>query len=172
MHEIVHALDRDPIRKAGGIGNLISDSTAWRAAWVAEIDCDDIPLTDYARESRREGFAEFGVLALTNPVLARRAFPKCWAVWREHCLDSDEMPCAGSAGRGDPAAEHVRRHPVNCSGGGRRCHGSIMLSQAAALAEKSAESVKLPAGQEKPLASLLFAAGHAACAAVGVTAAG
>jgi type I site-specific restriction endonuclease len=44
-----------------------------------------------ARESRREGFAEFGALALTNPILARRAFPRCWAVWRERCLDSDEM---------------------------------------------------------------------------------
>ena len=86
-HEIVHVLDHNPRVKRF----LISDSMGWRRAWEAEIDCHGAPLTGYARKSACEGFAEFGALALTEPVLARRAFPKCWAVWRENCLDSDDI---------------------------------------------------------------------------------
>jgi hypothetical protein len=86
-HEIVHVLDHNPRAKYC----RISGSTVWRLAWEAEIDCHDAPLTQYARKSALEGFAEFGTLALTEPMFARRAFPKCWAVWRQYCLDSDEI---------------------------------------------------------------------------------
>jgi hypothetical protein len=85
-HELAHVLDQDPtLRRI-----RITGRTQWYVAWASEIDCDDVPLTEYARENPCEGFAEFGSLALTDPVLARRAFPLCWALWRAHHLDCDD----------------------------------------------------------------------------------
>ena len=84
-HEIAHAIDAGPFLKS----DRISNRTEWQLAWSIEVDCDELPLTEYARTSECEGFAEFGALALTNPVFARRAFPRCWAVWRHHHLDAD-----------------------------------------------------------------------------------
>ena len=85
-HELAHVLDQDPTLKR----IHITGRTQWYVAWASEIDCDGVPLTEYARKNPYEGFAEFGCLALTDPVLARRAFPLCWALWRAHHLDCDD----------------------------------------------------------------------------------
>jgi hypothetical protein len=100
-HEIVHALDQDP----QNVSDRISDTTAWCFAWATEIDCDDAPLAKYAQKSTYEGFAEFGALALTNPVFARRAFPMCWAVWRQRHLDADLADAVAPADRPTVAAK-------------------------------------------------------------------
>ncbi|MGA2254712.1 MAG: hypothetical protein ABSG53_08635 [Thermoguttaceae bacterium] len=89
-HEIAHAIDAGPFLKS----DCISSRTEWRLAWSIEIDSDEVLLTEYARTSECEGFAEFGALALTDPVFARRVFPTCWAVWRQHHLDAEVTDAA------------------------------------------------------------------------------
>lgn len=102
-HEIAHVIDQGPFRKS----DCISDRADWRLAWSIEIDCDEVPLSRYARKSESEGFAEFGALALTDPVLARRAFPMCWAVWRKHHLDADAADAAAPSDRPAVAAQPI-----------------------------------------------------------------
>ena len=64
-------------------------SWPWRLAFRHEIlsfDEDENRLTEYAKTKPCEGLAEFGALAMTDPVLAKGGFPECWAVWRNFVL--------------------------------------------------------------------------------------
>ena len=69
-HEMAHAADRI------GNGNTFSASKSWAEAYAHEINRDDVPLSNYARQNAQEGFAEFVRLMATNPELTKQKFPK------------------------------------------------------------------------------------------------
>lgn len=80
-HEISHVLDgvKEP---------FVSSSREWKHAWSAEIDTSDYlnpPISSQAWKDGREGFAEFGRLALTDRKAAMK-FKLCWEVWKAHHL--------------------------------------------------------------------------------------
>jgi hypothetical protein len=79
-HEIAHIID-------GVVEPRVSSTRAWRQAWRAEID-DYIrkPLTKHSLENAQEGFAEFGRQILSDKAYAKKHFPLCYAVWKEHHL--------------------------------------------------------------------------------------
>ena len=76
-HEFSHAMD--------GPDHELSVSVSWRTAWHKEILASLRPLSVYAQESAREGFAEFGRImysgVVTREVLAV-VFPLCVAYWK------------------------------------------------------------------------------------------
>lgn len=75
-HEIAHAVD--------GRNMVLSRSAAWQEAYRAEIDRPDNPLSQYARTSPQEGFAEFGRLLWSDrQEEAQRLFPRCYAFWKK-----------------------------------------------------------------------------------------
>lgn len=76
-HEITHGIDHH------GSG-WTSDKPGWRDAWGSEIETGK--LSEYAKTSPREGFAEFGRLYMSTPKVAKRDFPKAFAFWQEEGL--------------------------------------------------------------------------------------
>lgn len=80
-HELGHAID--------GPNHELSLSDAWKAAYAAEIDLPDSPLTDYAKTEPEEGFAEFSRLLYgggfrDDEILG--AFPRCAQFFKDRGL--------------------------------------------------------------------------------------
>jgi len=82
-HELSHVID-----DMGGS----SMNHDWIAASTEEIK-DSRQLSNYARVSPIEAWAEFGRLVWTNPKIAKTFFPKCWNVW--YNLDLVDEPAMG-----------------------------------------------------------------------------
>lgn len=82
-HEFAHAIDVHPETR-----QRISDTPEWEKAFDDEIDRDGDPLSEYARTEPAEGFAEFCRLVWTTGYKerARKLFPKCWGVLKNHGL--------------------------------------------------------------------------------------
>jgi hypothetical protein len=78
MHEIAHAVDGRTSDDA------ISATFPWMFAWASELSKGQ--LTDYARYSPIEAFAEFARLAWTRPDIAKKNFPQSYKVFDEHGL--------------------------------------------------------------------------------------
>ncbi len=85
LHEISHLFDKE-----NGANWAHSKSPEWQAAFAGEINVkgsDGQPrLSAYAMTHAREGWAEFGRLAWSNPQQAQSQFPKCWAVFASRGL--------------------------------------------------------------------------------------
>ncbi len=74
-HELGHVID--------GVGFTYSRDDDWHNAWKDEIATDATPLSEYAKKTPQEGFAEFSRLLLTGRYKeARMEFPKCYAFWK------------------------------------------------------------------------------------------
>jgi hypothetical protein len=87
-HECFHAVD-GVVKKGTGSNRLSgrSEKGAWRYAWEAEINNEDhMLLSDYAKISAKEGFAEFGRHILEEPRDAKAWFPKCFQVFVDNGL--------------------------------------------------------------------------------------
>lgn len=90
-HEMAHAFDGKPGEASetseGGtyypLEEVASHTPTWKLAYNAEINRPEAPLSEYALESREEGFAEFGRLVLTRPREARELFPKSYEAWQK-----------------------------------------------------------------------------------------
>ena len=80
-HELGHALDL--VVGSDGHHYAWSKTPAWREAWMTEINLSNTPLSKYAKYDQVEGFAEFARLALFNPDIASKEFPKCWEAWKD-----------------------------------------------------------------------------------------
>ena len=70
-HEMAHAADRI------SNGNVFSEGKPWADAYAAEINRDDVPLSEYARISPQEGFAEFVRLMAIDTEKTKQKYPKC-----------------------------------------------------------------------------------------------
>lgn len=76
-HELGHSVD---------VGYRFSGTDEWKAAFVAEIDTDSNPLSEYARTNTQEGFAEYVRLVVDQPGVARKEYPQCWAFLKTNGL--------------------------------------------------------------------------------------
>lgn len=71
-HELGHALDGREKH---------SSRIEWRDAWKGEIKQTFHELSDYAKTSAVEGWAEYARLVFAQPQIAKAMFPKCWKYW-------------------------------------------------------------------------------------------
>lgn len=91
-HELAHVIDH---------GYRLSGSAEWRDAFTSEVDRDGAPLSQYARTSPSEGFAEFARLVYTGDVnAAEQRFPKSSAFFKRNDLwPTDQHSKTSSPGR-------------------------------------------------------------------------
>jgi hypothetical protein len=87
-HEIGHALD-------GTGSHSYSATPEWQKAWQNEIVqprgllkrlLGEVPLSNYAKTSPAEGWAEFHRALVVEPEVARKRFPLCYQCWQERGL--------------------------------------------------------------------------------------
>lgn len=86
-HEFTHAIDTSG--PSGTMSDRYSTTQEWQEAWTDEIYAHGTgaaPLSEYARNSMSEGFAEYGRLVLKSPRAAQEKFPRSWAYWKLHQL--------------------------------------------------------------------------------------
>ena len=82
-HEFGHAVDGDP-----HTGRFRSDGEDWQQAWQEEVNLKHAPLSEYAKTSPSEGWAEFARMAWSGmrPRDIREMYPKCYEVFKKHGL--------------------------------------------------------------------------------------
>ena len=85
-HEFSHAVDGagpvQPGMPKGESGKQLSTQPEWMDAWKTEIGGDESYLSNYAKESPQEGFAEFGRLVLMAPEKAK-TYKMAYAFWQK-----------------------------------------------------------------------------------------